>query len=113
MCSRKLCEEIPAVRSPFDVGVFQLSPSPEDCLFGARAESVRIKESSVVVVAQECQGKISTVVDTLSRIGTVADHVSETENLIDIRVADIVQNRRERFKIPMNVADDRSSCHGS
>ena len=45
-------------------------------------------------------------VEALPRIGPIADHVAQAEDLLDAALADVRQHDRERFEVPVNVADD-------
>ena len=101
-------QKIPSLAGTFDGFVFQLLSSPEDGLFGAAAETVRIKQGAVVVVSQQHHLKVFAGVDALARIGTVSNDIAKAENFIDLLFFDVSQHRSKRFNVSMKVADDGS-----
>lgn len=88
-------------RFPFD-----LFPGPENGPFGSAAESFGIKQSAVVVIAQQAKFKLATQIDAGTGIRTITDHITQTKNAVNILFTDVVQHGAERFRITMNVTDD-------
>lgn len=105
---RKLSQKIPASLGTLDRTIFQLISSPEDRLFGSAAEAVGIEQGSVVMVAQQSHVELDALVNALARIGAVPNHITQTKDFVDRLFTDIRKNRRERFKVTVNVADDCS-----
>ena len=110
--ARELGQKVPSFSGSLNRWIFQLLTCPEDCFFSTGAETIGIKQSSVVVVAQQGQLKIATVIDAFTRVGTIANHIAEAKNLIDLYPIDILENGTKRLKIAVDVADDGSSGHG-
>ena len=86
---RQSRDEIPSSPCGIGVLVFNLLPSPEDRRFGAFAETVGIKQSTVVVIAKQVKLELHAQLDALARIGTVSDHVSKTINVVNLLAFDI------------------------
>ena len=51
------------------------------------------------------------LVETLAGIWPVTDHVTQTDDTINILAADILHDRLEGGQVPLDIANDRSSCH--
>ena len=106
--TRQFGQKIPPLAGTFDGLVFQLLSRPEDCLFGAAAETIRIKQGAVVMVPQQHHLKVFACLDALARVGTVSNDIAKAEDFIDLLIFDVGQNRSKRFNVSMNVADDSS-----
>ncbi len=92
-------------------GRFQLRAHPEDRPLRTAAESLGIEQRRLVMVSQHAQTQLHHAINTLARIGAIADDVPQAINCLDALVADIVQDSVHGFQIPVNVADDRPLFH--
>lgn len=102
-------EEIPAAVYGLTIAtsVFELVAGPEDGPFGTGIEPFGIKQSALVVVTQQADARfLDDEVEALTRVGAVADDISQTEDFGCALVADIGQHCLERFQVAVNITDD-------
>ena len=88
--ARQAGDEIPSSSRGVGVFVFDLLSCPKDGRLGTFAESVGIKQSTVVVVAQQIEFEIHALFDALTWIGPVADDVAEAINVINLLAFDVL-----------------------
>lgn len=87
----------------------QLVASPVDRAEGHGVEPVGVKQSRLVVVAQD--GVFAPPhhqIQTLARIGSVPNDIAQAYDFLDTDRVDVLQNRLQRFEVPVDVADQRS-----
>lgn len=104
--ARQLGQKVPPLSRTFKRSVFQLLPRPKDGAFGATTEAVRVKQGSVIVVAQQNQLEIPTSIDALAWVRPVPDNVAQAEYFIYTLRFDIFHHRREGFDIAVDITDD-------
>src|SRR5207237_64974 len=103
-----LGEEVPAPLAHRAVlaGHFELRPRPEDGALGGPVEPLGVEHGALVVVAQQDHLALHHQVDALARVRAVADDVPEAEDLRDVVLVDVLQDRLEGLVVAVDVADD-------
>ena len=112
MSARQFANEVPTlVRFLNSVSrAFKLSTSPEDCSQSNRVETFRIKDGRLIMVSKNRRLAIAHYcVKTSQRIRPVADHVAQTDDLVDSLVFYMRQYRRQSLKVRVDVADNSPS----
>lgn len=108
MDSWQLAEEIPAFCIFGITAIFDLSPCPEDRLFRATAKSVRVKESGLIVIAQNAQVKLHHLIETFAWVWAVTHDIAQTENLGDTLRSNILHDGVKGGQVSVDIANNRA-----
>lgn len=109
--SRQLAQEVPAC---VDLGLaavagIELVTSPVNCPQGHRVESVRIKQSRLIVVAQDRPfAAPHDQVKALARIGSITDDVAQTIDIVDTDGINVGYDSLQGFQVTVDIADQCS-----
>jgi hypothetical protein len=87
------------------IGV-ELITSPVDRATRFGVEILSVKKHRLLVISQQAETNLATQLDTLPRIGTVTDHITETVNRIDASLLDVGQDNLQGLVVGMNVGHD-------
>jgi hypothetical protein len=90
-----------------------LAAGPENRSLCAAAESIRIKQRSVVVIAQQRNLKVEAKVNAFPRIWPVSDDVAQTEEASDSLGPNVGQDSLKRLQVTVDVTDNRGAGIGS
>ena len=102
-------EEFPAFFVSESVAGLEHLAGPEDGPFGSGIESFGIEQCPLVVVAQQAHGAPGHAVDALTRVGSVADDITQAIDLLDRLRLDVFEHRLESFEVAVDVADQGSA----
>ena len=109
MSTGKLSQKVPPPVSLLDVAVvfFKLLSRPKDRFHRDRVEALGVEDCGLIVIAQNRQLAIfDDRVEALDWVGAITNDISEAENLVNFKVSNGFHDRRECFKVSMDVADD-------
>jgi hypothetical protein len=91
------------------IALFDLLSGPEDRSLSRSAESLRVIDRSIIVIANHANIHLHDKVQALSGIWTIANDVTQTEDSLNILSLDVLEHRFECFEVTVNVANNRSS----
>ena len=65
-----------------------------------------VQRSQIVIAKQTPLTTFSHQIDTLNRIWSITEHITQTDNAINPALVDAGQDHLQRFKVAMNITDD-------
>jgi hypothetical protein len=88
-----------------------LRTGPKDRSFRSAAKSFRVKQHSLIMVAQQAFGEPHRLIDALAWLRSIPDDISQAIYFVAPPPHDIGHYRAQRQRIAMNVADNGSLHH--